>query len=108
MFPSLHTAVQKVADLVLLLICQVSRTVQVKGQFPELHKHPRALCCTCQQVSQLQVNRGLAAQAGAGMGIPFFGSWSHFSWWKAFRTEASSQPIESASSTMSNSKELLP
>lgn len=59
-FTSLDSAVQEVADLVLVLICQVTRTVQVKGQLAELHKHPCAPWCTCQQVCQSEAARGPA------------------------------------------------
>lgn len=44
----LHAAVQEVTDLVPLLGCQVPGAVQVEGQLPELHQHPRALRHTCQ------------------------------------------------------------
>lgn len=43
-----------------------------------------------------------------GRGAPVLGSWSHCSWQRARRTEASSQPMESTSLTISNSTELLP
>lgn len=105
----LHTAVQEIADLVLFLGCQVPRAVQVEGQLPELHQHPRTPTHTCQRACQ--VGRRVDGQAVArrvGAGAPVLGSRSHCSCWRARLTGASSQPRESTSSAMSNSTMLLP
>lgn len=49
----LHTAEQKVADLVPLLSGQVTRAAQVECQLPELHNHPSVPHHTCQRVYQM-------------------------------------------------------
>lgn len=59
--------------------------------------------------------KGSECVVQTGQGLPLsvlhaavLGSGSHCSWWRARRTGTSSQPIESASWTTSNSTELLP